>query len=75
VHVHITNYQDRYYGGAGMIRMYSFDLVRGVIDVETFSPWFLARDPEEPHAAGSGDDRTDRAGRPVQPRPRLRQAV
>ncbi|MET8130403.1 LamG-like jellyroll fold domain-containing protein [Streptomyces sp. NPDC005251] len=47
VHVHITNYQDRYYGGAGMIRTYSFDLVRGVIDVETFAPWFLARDPEK----------------------------
>ncbi|MFF4048507.1 LamG-like jellyroll fold domain-containing protein [Streptomyces chartreusis] len=47
VHVHITNYQDRYYGGAGMIRLYGFDLVRGVIDVETFSPWFLARDPEQ----------------------------
>ncbi|MFC9912437.1 LamG-like jellyroll fold domain-containing protein [Streptomyces sp. NPDC059862] len=47
VHVHITNYQDRYYGGAGMIRTYGFDLVRGVIDVETFSPWFLARDPQQ----------------------------
>lgn len=47
VHVHITNYQDRYYGGAGMIRLYGFDLVRNVIDVETFSPWFLARDPEK----------------------------
>ncbi|MEU1046546.1 LamG-like jellyroll fold domain-containing protein [Streptomyces sp. NPDC005897] len=47
VHVHITNYQDRYYGGAGMIRTYGFDLVRGVVDVETFSPWFLARDPAD----------------------------
>lgn len=47
VHVHITNYQDRYYGGAGMIRMYGFDVVRNVIDVQTFSPWFLARDPEK----------------------------
>ncbi|MFD0744326.1 LamG-like jellyroll fold domain-containing protein [Phytohabitans flavus] len=45
VHAHITNYQDRYYGGAGMIRLYHFDMVRNVIDVETFSPWFLARDP------------------------------
>ncbi|MEU5704688.1 LamG-like jellyroll fold domain-containing protein [Streptomyces aurantiacus] len=45
VHVHITNYQDRYYGGAGMIRTYGFDLARGVIDVETFSPWLLSRDP------------------------------
>ena len=47
VHVHITNYQDRYYGGAGMIRTYGFDLVRGVVDVETFAPWLLSRDPEE----------------------------
>jgi len=46
VHVHITNYQDRYYGGAAMIRLYTFELARNAIDVETFSPWFLARDPE-----------------------------
>jgi 3',5'-cyclic AMP phosphodiesterase CpdA len=46
VHVHITNYQDRYYGGAAMIRLYTFDLARNTVDVETFSPWFLARDPE-----------------------------
>ncbi len=45
VHVHITNYQDRYYGGAAMIRLYTFDLTRNVIEVETFSPWCLARDP------------------------------
>ncbi|GAA1873666.1 metallophosphoesterase [Myceligenerans crystallogenes] len=43
VHLHITNYQDRYYGGAGMVRYYSFDLARGVIDVETFSPWLRAK--------------------------------
>ncbi|MFC9429479.1 LamG-like jellyroll fold domain-containing protein [Streptomyces sp. NPDC056987] len=47
VHIQITNYQDRYYGGAGMIRHYGFDLARNVIDVETFSPWLLARDPAE----------------------------
>lgn len=47
VHIHITNYQDRYYGGAGMIRLHAFDLVRDVIDVETCSPWFLGRDPEQ----------------------------
>ncbi|MFE3588220.1 LamG-like jellyroll fold domain-containing protein [Streptomyces niveus] len=45
VHVHITNYQDRYYGGAGMIRLYSFDTARDVVDIETFAPWFLRRDP------------------------------
>ncbi|QFU90307.1 LamG-like jellyroll fold domain-containing protein [Amycolatopsis sp. YIM 10] len=47
VHVHLTNYQDRYYGGAGMLRYYRFDLARGVIDVETLSPWALARRPED----------------------------
>ncbi|GAA2636963.1 LamG-like jellyroll fold domain-containing protein [Paractinoplanes durhamensis] len=46
VHVHITNYQDRYYGGAAMIRLYRFDLGRNRIDVETLAPWLLARDPE-----------------------------
>jgi hypothetical protein len=39
VHVHITNYQNRYYGGAAMIRSYRFDLDRNTIDVSTFSPW------------------------------------
>ncbi|GAA1982771.1 LamG-like jellyroll fold domain-containing protein [Catenulispora subtropica] len=42
VHVHITNYQDRYYGGAAMIRAYRFDTRRGTIDVSTFSPWIRA---------------------------------
>jgi hypothetical protein len=61
VHLHITNYQDRYYGGAGMVRLYHFDLVRDVIDVETFSPWLRARvagDPsllEEETAELTGD--------------------
>lgn len=41
VHLHITNYQDRYYGGSGMLRLYHFDLARDVIDVETISPWLL----------------------------------
>jgi Concanavalin A-like lectin/glucanases superfamily len=41
VHVHITNYQNRYYGGAAMIRLYHFDLARSCIDVETLAPWFL----------------------------------
>ncbi|MFG1610944.1 LamG-like jellyroll fold domain-containing protein [Actinoplanes sp. NPDC049265] len=48
VHVHITNYQDRYYGGAAMIRLYTFDLARNAIDVETFSPWFLSRGSSSP---------------------------
>lgn len=43
VHLHITNYQDRYYGGAGMVRMYECDLARNTIDVSTFSPWLRER--------------------------------
>jgi hypothetical protein len=48
VHVHITNYQDRYYGGAGMVRLYAFDLTRDTIDVETLSPWLLAKSTRTP---------------------------
>ncbi|WP_329054023.1 Tat pathway signal sequence domain protein [Amycolatopsis sp. NBC_01488] len=44
VHVHIANYQDRYYGGSAMVRLYQFDLARGVVDVRTFSPWLAAQD-------------------------------
>ena len=51
VHVHIANYQDRYYGGAAMIRLYTLDLARNVIEVETFSPWCLAHDPAGRSAA------------------------
>lgn len=43
VHLHLINYQNRYFGGAAMIRLYRFDLDRGVIDVETVSPWILGR--------------------------------
>ncbi|MFD0485310.1 LamG-like jellyroll fold domain-containing protein [Kineococcus sp. GCM10028916] len=39
VQAHLTNYQDQYYGGAAMIRLYHVDLARGIVDVETFSPW------------------------------------
>ena len=41
VALHITNYQDRYYGGAAMIRLYRFDMERSTIDVETINPWLL----------------------------------
>ncbi|WP_327678612.1 LamG-like jellyroll fold domain-containing protein [Streptomyces sp. NBC_00467] len=47
VHLHITNYQNRYYGGSGMIRLYRFDLARNTVDVETLSPWILGRDTGE----------------------------
>ncbi|MEW2287278.1 LamG-like jellyroll fold domain-containing protein [Streptomyces sp. NPDC047841] len=46
VHLHIANYQNRYFGGGGMIRLYHFDLARDTIDVETINPWILAQDPE-----------------------------
>ena len=39
VYLNLADYQDMYYGGAGMIRTYAFDLDRNTIDVETFSPW------------------------------------
>jgi len=89
VHLHITNYQDRYYGGAGMVRYYTFDLARGVIDVETSSPWLLTRGdtvPEVETARLTGDAdrfsvaidfRTRFAGfaPPVLPKPRPASAV
>lgn len=46
VHLHLTNYQNRYFGGAAMIRLYRFDLDRNTIDVETISPWILGRAAE-----------------------------
>ncbi|SDS28830.1 LamG-like jellyroll fold domain-containing protein [Microlunatus soli] len=45
VHLHITNYQIRYFGGGAMLRLYHFDLARNTIDVETINPWILAEDP------------------------------
>lgn len=45
VHLHLANYQDRYYGGSGMVRLYHFDLARNTIDVETIAPWILNQNP------------------------------
>jgi hypothetical protein len=47
VHVHITNYQNRYFGGAAMIRLYHFDLELSTIEVETIAPYFLEQPAEE----------------------------
>jgi hypothetical protein len=44
VHLHITNYQNRYFGGGAMLRLYHFDMARNTIDVETLSPWALAQE-------------------------------
>nr|WP_296068588.1 LamG-like jellyroll fold domain-containing protein [uncultured Actinoplanes sp.] len=51
VHVHVANYQDRYYGGAAMIRLYRFDLTRGRIDVETYAPWLRDKTAPTPMEA------------------------
>jgi hypothetical protein len=50
VHLHIANYQNRYFGGAGMLRLYHFDLDRNVIDVETVAPWILDQEPAKRNA-------------------------
>jgi hypothetical protein len=43
VSLNLADYQDMYYGGAGMIRTYAFDLDRNTIDVSTFSPWVMGQ--------------------------------
>lgn len=57
VHSHITNYQNRYFGGGGMLRLYHFDLARNTIDVETLSPWILAQPPEQRNALAAQEAR------------------
>ncbi|MGX7669658.1 LamG-like jellyroll fold domain-containing protein [Plantactinospora sp. DSM 117369] len=64
VQVHITNYQNRYYGGGGMVRLYSFDLARNTIDVETLSPWILGQPAERRNALARREvELTDPANR------------
>jgi hypothetical protein len=55
VHLHITNYQDRFYGGSGMVRLYHFDLARNTIDVETISPWIMGQDPARRNELAEGE--------------------
>lgn len=38
VELHLANYQQLYYGGAAAVRLYRFDLERGVVDVSTEVP-------------------------------------
>ncbi|POH73249.1 LamG-like jellyroll fold domain-containing protein [Arthrobacter glacialis] len=38
VELHLANYQQLYYGGAAAVRLYRFDLDRGVVDVSTEVP-------------------------------------
>jgi hypothetical protein len=56
VQVHITNYQNRYYGGAAMLRLYHFDLARNTIDgaVLELRPGSGAARPAAEAAAGPG---------------------
>jgi hypothetical protein len=55
VHVHIANYQDRYYGGSGMIRLYRFDLSRGTLEARTFSPYWSGHAPDDLNTLASGE--------------------
>ncbi|VUD67382.1 hypothetical protein TDB9533_03765 [Thalassocella blandensis] len=43
VFMHLVNYQDRYFSGSGMIRLYEFDMRNNKIDVKTFSPYWLSQ--------------------------------
>ena len=64
VHLHITNYQDRYYGGSAMIRLYHFDLARNTIDVETISPWIMDQNPARRSLLAEGEiELTDETNR------------
>ncbi|TCO40156.1 concanavalin A-like lectin/glucanase superfamily protein [Kribbella antiqua] len=69
VHLHLANYQDRYYGGSAMIRLYHFDLARNTIDVETVSPWILGQSPARRSLLAEGEieltDDTNRFSIPI----------
>ena len=51
VYMHLVNYQDRYFSGSGMIRLYEFDPRANTIDVRTFSPYWLAHQGNLPPLA------------------------
>jgi hypothetical protein len=55
VYMHITNYQDRFFGGSAMMRLYEFDLDEGSIQVHTFSPYWLSLPPSARSPLGSGE--------------------
>jgi len=64
VHLHVVNYQDRYGGGSGMLRLYRVDVARGTVDVETFSPHVLAQPPARRNALAAQEvERTGDADR------------
>ena len=45
VHLHLANYQNRYFSGSGMIRLYEFDVAANRIEVSTFSPYWQSLSP------------------------------
>ena len=62
VYMHLTNYQDRFFGGSAMMRLYEFDLGAGTVDVQTFSPYWLSMPASARPALGNGEARlTDSA--------------
>jgi hypothetical protein len=62
VYMHLTNYQDRFFGGSAMMRLYEFDLGEGTVDVQTFSPYWLSMPPAARSPLGRGEARlTDSA--------------
>jgi len=62
VFMHLTNYQDRFFGGSAMMRLYEFDLAEGTVDVQTFSPHWLSIPPAARSPLGKGEARlTDAA--------------
>lgn len=62
VFMHLTNYQDRFFGGSAMMRLYEFDLSEGTVDVQTFSPYWLSIPPAARSPLGAGEARlTDAA--------------
>jgi hypothetical protein len=62
VFMHLTNYQDRFFGGSAMMRLYEFDLAAGTVDVQTFSPYWLSMPAAARSSLGKGEVRlTDSA--------------
>ena len=55
VYMHITNYQDHFFGGSAMMRLYEFDLDEGTVQVHTFSPYWLSVPPSARSPLGKGE--------------------
>jgi len=50
VHQLFANYQDRPFGGAGLVRILSMDPAAGEVTVQTYSPWLDFYEEDEEHA-------------------------